>query len=99
MADASVVSVSMVEPDIAVLTLDDPHKGVNILSQSVLEEFEHRLDELDAQPDLVGLIIVSGKPGSFIAGADLREFAAAEEITKESVSVAAPRWRCGAIGG
>ena len=93
MADASVVSVSMVGPDIAVLTLDDPHKGVNILSQSVLEEFEHRLDELDAQPDLVGLIIVSGKPGSFIAGADLREFAAAEEITKEQTVAMCTRGR------
>ena len=76
MPDTSIVSLRMAEPDIAVLTFDDPNKGANVLSKSVLEDFGKLLDECDAIDGLAGLIIRSGKPGMFIAGADLREFAA-----------------------
>ena len=67
----------------AVLLLDAPHKGANVLSQSVLQELSAHLDALEKRQDLAGLIIRSGKPGSFIAGADLREFAAAKDVTPE----------------
>ena len=76
MSDTSILSLRMAEPDIAVLTFDDPNKGANVLSRPVLEEFEKLLDECDAIDGLAGLVIRSGKPGMFIAGADLREFAA-----------------------
>ena len=48
----------------------------------VLEELDAHLNELEKRSDLVGLIIISGKPGQFIAGADLREFAASLDIEK-----------------
>ena len=85
MASKSVVRLSMREPDIAVFTLDDPDKGANILSRRVLEEFNAHLDELDKRDDLAGLVIRSGKPGTFIAGADLREFTARMEASKEEI--------------
>lgn len=83
MADPQSITVSMPEPDIAVLTLDVPGKGANILSRSVLAELETWLDTLTARSDLVGLIVRSAKPGIFIAGADLREFAASLDIPPE----------------
>ena len=76
MAVSPTIILSFPEPDIAVLTLDAPEKGANVLSNSVLPELAEHLDALEARQDLAGLVIVSGKPGTFIAGADLREFAA-----------------------
>ena len=74
MTQQSILSVEFPEPDIAVLTIDDPAKSVNVLSTHVAEDFEKQLDALDQRDGLAGLVICSGKPGSFIAGADLREF-------------------------
>jgi 3-hydroxyacyl-CoA dehydrogenase/enoyl-CoA hydratase/3-hydroxybutyryl-CoA epimerase/3-hydroxyacyl-CoA dehydrogenase/enoyl-CoA hydratase/3-hydroxybutyryl-CoA epimerase/enoyl-CoA isomerase len=74
--------LSFPEADIAQLTLDMPDKGANVLSRQVLEELDAHLNELEKRSDLVGLIITSGKPGQFIAGADLREFAASLDIEK-----------------
>lgn len=76
MADERTMTLSMLAPDVAVLTLDAPGKGANILSRQVLTEFEAQLAALEARRDLAGLIIRSAKPGVFVAGADLREFAA-----------------------
>lgn len=86
---ANMFTLSFPEPDIAVLTLDMPDKGANVLSRSVLEELSAQLDSLEQRSDLAGLIIISGKPGQFIAGADLREFAASIDIeAAETVEMA-----------
>ncbi len=85
MPTAQTITLSMPEPDIALLTLDMPDKGANILSSSVLDELAGHLDQLQSRRDLAGLIIGSGKPGMFIAGADLREFAASLDIPKAKI--------------
>ncbi|MGE3405614.1 MAG: 3-hydroxyacyl-CoA dehydrogenase NAD-binding domain-containing protein [Pirellulales bacterium] len=77
------ISLSQPEPDLAVLTIDVQDKGANVLSQSILREFHEHLDALEKMPRLAGLIIRSGKPGSYIAGADLREFAASLDISAD----------------
>jgi len=82
---SQVVSLSFPEPDVALLTLDDPTKGANILGKEVLEEFAAHFDALEQRPDLAGLVIQSAKPGIFIAGADIREFVAAGDATREQV--------------
>ncbi len=84
MAEAT-IRLSMPEPDIAVLTFDAPGKGANVLSQHVLEELNGHLDQLAARGNLAGLVVRSGKPGAFIAGADITEFAAAKQITRDQV--------------
>jgi 3-hydroxyacyl-CoA dehydrogenase/enoyl-CoA hydratase/3-hydroxybutyryl-CoA epimerase/3-hydroxyacyl-CoA dehydrogenase/enoyl-CoA hydratase/3-hydroxybutyryl-CoA epimerase/enoyl-CoA isomerase len=58
---------------LAILTIDQPDSKVNTLGRPVLQEFERLLSELQGRRDLEGLIIKSGKPGHFIAGADLNE--------------------------
>ena len=55
------------------LTLDRSGESANSLSQDVLEELESIVGGLEAQPPR-GLVLQSGKPGSFIVGADVREF-------------------------
>lgn len=83
MADA--LTLSFPEPDVALVTFDLPGKGANILSLSVLEELAAILDQLGKRKDLAGLIIKSGKPGTFIAGADIREFLASLGAPKSEV--------------
>jgi enoyl-CoA hydratase/carnithine racemase len=85
MASAQTITLSYPEQDIALLTFDLPGKSANILSQSVLDELDGHLDDLTGRADLAGLVICSGKPGTFIAGADLREFAASLDIPKDQV--------------
>ena len=76
MASDSILSLDFPSDDIAVLSINDPNKGANVLSRSVLDELEQHLDTLDARKGLAGMVIRSTKPGNFIAGADLREFVA-----------------------
>jgi len=63
--------------NIAVLTFDMPGSRANTLGQAILAEFELVLEQLNSRPELQGLILCSGKPGIFIAGADLKELGAA----------------------
>src|SRR4051812_4305144 len=65
------------EGDIAVLTLDQPGTRANTLGQAVLGELEGHVAALSARTDLRGLVLRSGKPGMFIAGADLKELGGA----------------------
>ena len=85
MPQEPVIRLTFPEADIAVLTLDDPKKGANVLSSHVLEELSNQLDALQKRTDLVGLFIRSGKPGSFIAGADLREFASSFDMPQSQI--------------
>ncbi len=90
---SEVVSLSYPEPDVALLTLDDPTKGANILGAGVLAEFAKHFDALEKRTDLSGLVIKSAKPGIFIAGADIREFVAAGDATKAEVAKIADHGR------
>ena len=70
------------EDGIAWLRLDDPGKKVNTLSTRLFEWFEGQIASLERdRPE--GLVIYSGKPDGFVAGADLEELLAVAD--KESV--------------
>ena len=85
MASTSCLTLSFPAADIALLTFDTPNKGANVLSQSVLSELDTHLSALQKRDDLAGLIIASGKPDMFIAGADLREFVASLDADAEVI--------------
>jgi len=91
MPNLSTLSLEFPEDDIAVLTINDPQKGANVLSRSVLDDLEQHLDALDGRDDLAGLIFRSTKPGQFIAGADLREFVADIDQPDEKVQAISRR--------
>jgi 3-hydroxyacyl-CoA dehydrogenase/enoyl-CoA hydratase/3-hydroxybutyryl-CoA epimerase len=62
---------------IALLWLDDPSRKVNLLDSTTLESLHRALDILKERADSGfprALILVSGKEGQFIAGADVAEF-------------------------
>lgn len=56
---------------IAVLTLDQAEARVNVLSSGCFQSLERNLTLLAHQGNVRGLVLASGKPGNFIAGADL----------------------------
>lgn len=61
-----------VDDRVAVVTFDLPDNKVNILNAAVMEAFDRLLDTIAARKqELRGAVIISGKEGTFIAGADL----------------------------
>jgi enoyl-CoA hydratase/carnithine racemase len=64
-----------VENGIALLTLDQPDSRVNVLDREMWADLDSAFSELGKHADVRGLIVVSAKPGIFIAGADLKELA------------------------
>ena len=60
---------------LAVVTFDAPGSKVNLWSRAALDEFDALLDELAGRGDLTGVVFRSGKPDTFIAGADVAELA------------------------
>lgn len=86
MAATTTLTLTFPEPDIALLTLDDPQSSANVLSRSVLEMLEKHLDELDKRPNLAGVVICSAKPGMFIAGANIKEFLSWIDSPNEEVA-------------
>ena len=63
------------------LTLDRAGESANSLSRDVLTELEAIVTHLERNHPR-GLVLQSGKPGSFIVGADVREFDDANSISE-----------------
>ncbi len=61
---------------IAVVTFDTPHDAVNKISKAIGWELEDLLQRLDADEVVKAIVLRSGKPDIFIAGADIDEFVA-----------------------
>ena len=55
---------------IAHLVVDHPARKLNVLDTDAVESLEAALTDLEAAPPS-GVVVLSGKPGSFIAGADI----------------------------
>lgn len=86
MADA--FRLEELDGGIAQLTLDLPGKKVNTLGQAVLAELAAIVGRLEKRTDLKGLLLRSGKPEQFIAGADLNELGALAYASKEQIQTA-----------
>ncbi|HUR94387.1 MAG TPA: fatty acid oxidation complex subunit alpha FadJ [Gemmatimonadales bacterium] len=72
-----------IENGIAIVTFDLPNEPVNKLSDAVKVEFEALLIRLRDDSSIRAAVLISGKPDSFIAGADIEEFSA---LTTESAA-------------
>ena len=89
----SAIKLEMIEGDIALVTFDQPNSRANTLNQQVLGELEKLTADLASRKNVRGMIFRSGKPGMFIAGADLRELGSrpdqniAKAITKRGLDI------------
>ena len=59
---------------IAVITLDVAHEPVNVLGPSVIGDFEAILAHIREDPAARAVVLISGKPDNFVAGADIQQF-------------------------
>lgn len=66
------------EDDILVVTIDRPGEPVNTLSPALVGEFEGVLLRIQDDLQIKGMVLISGKPDNFIAGADIEQFLAFE---------------------
>jgi 3-hydroxyacyl-CoA dehydrogenase/enoyl-CoA hydratase/3-hydroxybutyryl-CoA epimerase len=77
------------ENGIAILTFDLEGESVNKLNGAVKAEFESLLEQLRNDGTVRAVVLISGKPDMFIAGADIEEFtelatqAEAEALSRE----------------
>jgi 3-hydroxyacyl-CoA dehydrogenase/enoyl-CoA hydratase/3-hydroxybutyryl-CoA epimerase len=72
---------------LATLTFDDPDKKVNVFRRPVLAELDERIAELGGRDDIRCLVLLSGKRGNFIAGADIEEIAHVSDAAEAEAGV------------
>ncbi len=63
-----------IEDELAWLTLDVKDEAANVINPEIIQELSAACDEVRTTKDIKGLIIHSGKPSGFIAGADVKKF-------------------------
>ena len=64
---------------VALITWDVPGKSMNVMSFTGLAELEACIDDALADEAVKGIVITSGKPGSFAGGMDLNLLAKMKE--------------------
>ncbi|MBD2785880.1 fatty acid oxidation complex subunit alpha FadJ [Xenorhabdus sp. DI] len=69
--EQSVFSFSVRDDKVGIITIDVPGEKVNTLKAEFVEQFLIIFEKARQVSDLKGLVIISGKPDSFIAGADI----------------------------
>lgn len=60
------------DDQVGVVTIDVPNESMNTLKADFAAEVNELLEQIKGHQQLQGLVFVSGKPGSFIAGADIQ---------------------------
>ncbi|NWI12963.1 ECHA enzyme, partial [Crypturellus soui] len=76
-----------IKGDVAVVRFSEPNSKVNTLSRQLHAEFADVMNEIWANDSVKSAVLISSKPGSFIAGADLNMIGAcktAQEVTQLS---------------
>ncbi|EIW90393.1 multifunctional fatty acid oxidation complex subunit alpha [Alishewanella agri BL06] len=64
-------SLSIRDDKVAVITMDIPGESMNVLKASFADEIDAMLKQLANDSTLKGVVFISGKKDSFIAGADI----------------------------
>uniref|UniRef100_A0A8I5YK94 enoyl-CoA hydratase n=1 Tax=Pongo abelii TaxID=9601 RepID=A0A8I5YK94_PONAB len=76
-----------VKGDVAVVRINSPNSKVNTLSKELHSEFSEVMNEIWASDQIRSAVLISSKPGCFIAGADINMLAACktlQEVTQLS---------------
>ncbi|MFT2091262.1 fatty acid oxidation complex subunit alpha FadJ [Paraglaciecola sp. 2405UD69-4] len=74
----SAFTLDIRQDGIAILTIDVPGETMNTLKAEFSQQIETVLDKIEADSSIKGVVLVSGKDNSFVAGADISMLAACE---------------------
>ncbi len=74
----SAFSLNVGEDGIGILTMDVPGETMNTLKMEFVAQVGAVLDEIEANPKVKGVVLISGKESSFVAGADITMLAACQ---------------------
>ena len=80
-APVETVRIDKRQDGVGVVVFDVPDQPHNTLSPAMLDEFESKLTAVLDDPEVVAIVLASGKPDTFIAGADLKVL---ESMTTEA---------------
>jgi 3-hydroxyacyl-CoA dehydrogenase/enoyl-CoA hydratase/3-hydroxybutyryl-CoA epimerase len=72
--ESATIQVDVAGEGVRRLLIDLPNKSVNVLNGQVMVDLDAALDRVGEDQTVKLLIVNSGKPASFVAGADLHEF-------------------------
>ncbi|WP_018690750.1 fatty acid oxidation complex subunit alpha FadJ [Algicola sagamiensis] len=67
----SAFSLEIRDDNIGVITMDVPGEKMNTLKSEFADQFVEIMDKIKHEPNLKGLVLISGKDDSFVAGADI----------------------------
>nr|KAF6307936.1 hydroxyacyl-CoA dehydrogenase trifunctional multienzyme complex subunit alpha [Myotis myotis] len=76
-----------IKEDVAVIRINSPNSKVNTLNKELQSEFMEVMNEIWASDQVRSAVLISSKPGCFIAGADINMIAACktpQEVTRLS---------------
>lgn len=85
---SSAFSLEVDDKAIAWVTIDVPNESQNTLKSEFVDEFNQLLDQIESDNSIKGVVVISGKPTNFIAGADisqLENIKSADEATELSL--------------
>lgn len=78
MEKQSAFTLTMRADNVGVITLDVPGEKMNTLKAAFAEQMREVITQARQNASLAGLVLISGKPDSFIAGADISMIARCE---------------------
>lgn len=71
-------SLDIRDDGVAILTMDVPGESMNTLKLEFAEQIENVLRQIEADASIKGVVLISGKSNSFVAGADISMLAACQ---------------------
>ena len=71
-------TVDVGEDRVEILRMDGPGESMNTLKVELAEQIESVLQQINANSSIKGVVVISGKDNSFVAGADISMLAACE---------------------
>ncbi|MEP1384049.1 MAG: enoyl-CoA hydratase-related protein, partial [Paraglaciecola sp.] len=83
----SAFSLDVRDDGVAILTMDVPGESMNTLKVEFSQQIEDVLSQINADSSIKGVVLVSGKDNSFVAGADISMLAACENA-EDATSIA-----------
>jgi len=73
------IKTEILDRGVVKVTFDDPERSVNTMTPDLLTEFEKKIVPLMEDEAVKGMVFCSAKPDTFIAGADIKLFAEADD--------------------